>query len=284
MEEAATDPEISMTLKMPAPDHPSGQLMRRLFATCMLVFSVGVALAGDMRDCVQLTHEHAPGQNKDRPVLINTCSARVFIFWCHVGGGAYECKAPKHYRQGRYFSPGERYHNSYTLPEHVSVDYGACSGNGMRVDYGANGAYRCPPETAGIKGKGPQRGQVRCSDGRRVEFDWYFKGENESMAVIQLEDGAVTLPRADYRAFEKDPGEQPPEALVNRLCKRPPPAGEAGSRDTMLNDLKDWTRNKADALETAERDACLKNNNAGADCRRFREVPRSTPQAGGNRG
>lgn len=254
-----------------------------IFAIITPAFTIASAFAGDMRECVQLTSEQAPGQKKSRQVLVNNCSTRVYVFWCHVGGGAYPCKEPKHYRQGRYFSPGERHFNSYTLPDRVSINYGACSGMYTRIEYGANGSYRCPSETD-IEGKGPQHGQAQCDDGRKVNFEWQLKGETEKFSVVKLKDGAVQIPRAEYRAFEKKPDGQPPKALVSRLCKSAPAGGGSDSRGTLLNDMKSWTRQKADELEKKERDACARKGNAGEDCRRFREPPRPTPQAGGKLG
>jgi hypothetical protein len=235
------------------------------------------SIAGDMKDCIRLATENLPGQTATRQVFINTCGWRVYAFWCHVGGGQLPCKAPKHFRQGRYFAPGERYHNSYTLPNGVHVDYGACSGMSTRIKFGANGSYNCPVEGPSLEGKGPTRSRVLCDDGRKVDFEWQLKDENEQGAVVRLKDGSVFVPLAEYRAFERKPDGQPPGVLVDRLCKSAP---SPGSGPTLLNGMKDWTRQKAGAMENEAREQCARQDNVGDACQRFRN-PTTPPRNAG---
>jgi hypothetical protein len=235
------------------------------------------SIAGGMKDCIELASENIPGQATTRQVFVNTCGWRVYAFWCHVGGGQLPCKAPKHFRQGRYFSPGERYHNSYTLPNGVHIDYGACSGMGTRIKFGANGSYNCPVEGPSLEGKGPTRSRALCDDGRKVDFEWQLKDENEQGAVVRLKDGSVFVPLAEYRAFERKPDGQPPGVLVDRLCKSAP---SPGSSPTLLNGMKDWTRQKAGAMENEAREQCARQDNAGDACQRFRN-PTSPPRNAG---
>jgi len=239
------------------------------------------AFAGDMKDCIRLVSESDPArQGKTRKVLVNNCAVRTYVFWCHRGGTAYPCKPPKHFRQGRHFSPGERYVNSYTVPDNVDIDLGACTGLYTRIEFGPDGSYRCPSDGSGIEGQGPRRGRAQCADGRNIDFDWQLKGENERVAVLQLQDGAVQIPREEYRAFERKPDGQPPALLVRRLCSGfPGTMPEAGAVPQMKGKL----RQHADEIERENRQRCAAKSNEGDDCRRYLE-PQRVPQAGGPRG
>ncbi|MCF8200221.1 MAG: hypothetical protein K9J42_15745 [Sulfuritalea sp.] len=231
-----------------------------------------------MKSCVQLTSENVSGQSKSRQVLVNNCGVRVYAFWCHVGGGPYPCKGAKHFRQGRHFSSGERYSNSYTLPKDVSIDFGACSGMFTRIKYGDNGSYDCPVEGPSLEGKGPTHSRAKCTDGRKVDFDWQLMNENEKGAAVKLKDGAVFVPLAEYRAFEKKPDGQPPRVLVDRLCNSDA-SDSSSSGGSLINDLKGWTRKKAGEMEKKAHDDCALTGNVGEDCKRFRNPPK--PVKGG---
>lgn len=248
-------------------------------AALLLLAHASFALADDMKSCVQLSSENIPGQSKSRQVLVNNCSARVYVFWCHVGGGGAPCRAPKHFRKSRYFSAGERYHNSDSLPSGVSIDYGACTDYlAMRIKFGANGSYTCPINNSGLEGKGPTESRAQCADGRKVPFNWRLYKENKDGAVVILKDGRVFVPLAEYRAFEKKPDGQPPRVLVDRLCNSDA-SGSSSSGGSLINDLKGWTRKKAGEMEKKAHDDCALKGNVGEDCKRFRNPPK--PVKGG---
>lgn len=139
-----------------------------------------------------------------------------------------------------------------------------------RIKFGADGSYNCPVEGLSIEGKGPTHSRALCDDGHQVDFDWQLKDENGQGAVVRLIDGAVFVPLAEYRAFEKKPDGQPPGVLVDRLCKSGP---SPGSGPTLLNGMKDWTRQKAEAMENEAREQCARQDNAGDACQRFRNPP-----------
>lgn len=249
-----------------------------------LVFS-GACLAGssaafgsDMKNCVTLMTESAPGTSSYRQVLVNDCGVKVQVFWCHASAGSYPCKPPKYYRQSRQLNPKERLHNQYTLPSSVEIRHGACTGPSNKIKFNADGSYICPGAAVPVTTR-PQSSQAQCEDGRKVDFEWSLKAEHSRGAILTLKDGKINLSLADYQALAKNPTGPVPRELAQRVCAKPAERGEGN----MLYDVRERVRLEVQRREKEESERCAKADNVGDDCDRFRN-PKRSPSAGPVRG
>lgn len=259
--------------------------MTERFKKAIRLVFFGACLAGssatfgsDMKNCVTLMTESAPGTSNYRQVLVNGCGVKVQVFWCHTSGGSYPCKPPKYYRQSRQLGANERFHNQYSLPSSVEIRHGACTGPSSKIKFNADGSYSCPGDAVPLV-KGPQRSQAQCKDGRKLDFEWSLKKEHSRGAILTLEDGKINLSTGDYQALAKNPTGPVPRELTQRVCTKP---AERGDGD-MLNDARERIRMGVQHKEKEESERCAKAGNAGDDCERFRN-PKRSPSAGPVRG
>lgn len=225
--------------------------LRKWFTVSVLAIAACAtpAMAADVRACLVRVEEPIPGQQRLRAVLVNTCDTRIYAFWCQArsGAGDYACGGTKFYRQGRYFGPGERYSNQFTVPMGVTLETGACTGRFTKIRMRADGGYECPADNLSEAGRS-HSAEVDCDDARRISFVWSLKGESDKGAAVRLGDGVVFVPRAAFEAFET--AGVVPEAVRMRVCRQPSQPPAAGWYRELRSRLK--SRAKASESEGAE--------------------------------
>lgn len=201
------------------------------------------AMAVDVRECLVRVEEPIPGQQRLRAVLVNTCAMRIYGFWCQANSGNYACGGARFYRQGRYFGPGERYRNQFTVPMDVTIRSGACTGRFTQIRMKADGGYECPADNL-FEGGRNRFAEVDCEDARRISFAWSLKGESDKGAAVRMGDGVVFVERAAFEAFET--AGVVPEAVRLRVCRQPPQPPAGG----WYRELRSRLKSRARAMES----------------------------------
>ena len=171
-------------------------------------------------NCVGMDVETIADNPLPKAVLVNTCDERVYIFWCHLNTGDYLCGGNKYYRQGRYFSPGERFSNQYTVPLYAQLKTGACKGTYSKIEFQSDGTYRCP--TSAPAQPTTNMVQVTCDDGRELEFEWTLKAKVRNGVAVRLGTGAILVNSDDWQSFEQSEYREIPQQLREKACEQPP--------------------------------------------------------------